>query len=113
LLTQIGFAELKTVTEYRNIPGLLTELIYVTLCFFSEAFQQQPVIMFRCKDLRALRVNFSIANPDLIDSIHQLRDEIKIETSAAEGRNLSLRSNNHMRVFNGVIEIVPGHAELN
>jgi hypothetical protein len=58
-------------------------------------------------------VNFSIANPDLIDSIHQLRDEIKIEAGAAEGRDLSLGSNNHMRVFNGVIEIVPRHDETN
>jgi hypothetical protein len=54
-------------------------------------------------------VNFSIANPDLIDAIHQLRDEIKIEARATERRDLSLGGNNHMRIFNGVIEIVPGH----
>ena len=69
--------------------------------------------MFRCEDLRALCVNFSIANPDLIDAIHQLRDEIKIEARATESCNLLFRSNNHVRVFNGVIEIVPGHGHRN
>ena len=69
--------------------------------------------MFRRKDLRALRVNLSIANPDLIDSIHQLRDEIKIEAGAPEGRDLSLGSNDHTGVFDGVIKIVPGHGETN
>src|SRR5262245_9032195 len=65
--------------------------------------------MFRRKYLRALRVDFSIANPDLIDPIHQLRDEIKVETGAAERGDLSLGSNNHMRVFNRVVEIISGH----
>ena len=69
--------------------------------------------MFRRKDLRALRVNLSIANPDLIDPIHQLRDEIKIEAGAAKGRDLLLGSNDHTSVFDGVIKIVPGHGETN
>ena len=69
--------------------------------------------MFRCNDLRALCVNFPIANPDLIDSVHQLRDKIKIKAGAAEGRDLLLGGNNYMRVFNGVIEIVPRHNETN
>src|SRR5437667_10993300 len=113
MLANISFTELKAVTEHRDIPGVLAQLLRVTFRFLSESFQQQPAIMFRCKDLRALRVNFSIANPDLIDAIHLLRDEIKIETSAAEGRDLLLGSNNHMRVFNGVVEIVPRHDETN
>jgi hypothetical protein len=113
LLANIGFAELKAVTEHRDVPGVLAQLIRVTLRFFSESFQQQPGIMFWCKDLRAFRVNFSIANPDLIDAIHQLRDEIKIEAGAAEGRDLSLGSNDHMGVFNGVIEIISGHDGAN
>jgi hypothetical protein len=54
-------------------------------------------------------VNFSIANPYLINSIHQLRDEIKIEAGAAEGGDLPLGSNYHMRVFNRVVEIISGH----
>src|SRR5213079_3303686 len=41
--------------------------------------------------------------------IHQLRDQIKIETGAAKSRDLSLRSNDYMRVFNRVIEVVLGH----
>src|SRR5437867_12096562 len=69
--------------------------------------------MFRCNNLRSLCVNFPIANPDLIDSVLQLRDKIKIEAGAAEGRDLLLGSNNYMRIFNGVIEIVPRHDETN
>src|SRR5205823_13284573 len=69
--------------------------------------------MFRCNNLWSLCVNFPIANPDLIDSVHQLRDKIKIEAGAAEGRDLLLGSNNYMRIFNGVIEIVPRHDETN
>ena len=61
------------------------------------------------ENLRAFGVDFPVANPDLIDPIHQLRDQIKIETGAAESRDLSLRSNDYMRVFNRVIEVVPGH----
>ena len=62
--------------------------------------------MFGRQDLRSLGVNLSIANPNLIDAIHQLGDEIKIETGAAKGRNLSFGRDNHLRVFNCVIEIV-------
>src|SRR6266404_8669324 len=61
------------------------------------------------ENLRTFRVDFPVANPDLIDPIHQLRDQIKIETGAAKSRDLSLRSDDHMRVFNRVIEVVPGH----
>src|SRR5206468_7396833 len=61
------------------------------------------------ENLRTFRVDFPVANPDLIDPIHQLRDQIKIETGAAKSRDLSLRSNDYMRVFNRVIEVVLGH----
>src|SRR5213594_1980037 len=61
------------------------------------------------ENLRTFRVDFPVANPDLIDPIHQLRDQIKIETRAAKSRDLSLRSDDHMRVFDCVIEVVPGH----
>src|SRR6266481_8821720 len=65
------------------------------------------------ENLRTFRVDFPVANPDLIDPIHQLRDQIKIETGAAKSRDLSLRSDDHMRVFNRVIEVVPGHRYTN
>src|SRR6266480_3219825 len=63
------------------------------------------------ENLRTFGVNFPVANPDLIDPIHQLRDQIKIETGAAKSRDLSLRSDDYMRVFNRVIEVVPGHRD--
>src|SRR6266498_4102919 len=69
LLAKIGFAELKTVTKHRDVSRVFTELIYVALRFFSETFQQEPAIVFWCKDLRSLCVNFTIANPDLINAI--------------------------------------------
>src|SRR5260370_28663371 len=65
--------------------------------------------MLGSENLRTFRVDLPAANPDLIDPIHQLRDQIKIETGAAKGRDLSLRSDDDMRVFNCVIEVVPGH----
>src|SRR6266496_668575 len=65
--------------------------------------------MLGSENLRTFRVDFPVANPDLIDPIHQLRDQIKIKTGAAKSRDLSLRSDDYMRVFNRVIEVVPGH----
>src|SRR5262245_34812512 len=65
--------------------------------------------MLRRQNLRTFRVNFPVTNSDLIDPVHQLRDEIKIETGGPERCDLSLRSDNDMRVFNRVIEVVPGH----
>src|SRR5438067_12685124 len=65
--------------------------------------------MFRRKNLRALGVDFSVANADLIDPVHQLRDQIKIETGAAECRNVLLRRDNDVRIFNCVVEVVTGH----
>src|ERR1700730_5585424 len=65
--------------------------------------------MLGSENLWTFGVDFAVANSDLIDSIHQLRDQIKIETGAAKSGYLSLRSDDHMRVFNRVIEVVPGH----
>src|ERR1043165_5402717 len=65
--------------------------------------------MFRRKNLRALRVDFSVTNADVIDPVHQLRDQIKIETGAAESRYLLLRHDYDVRIFDRVIEVVGGH----
>src|SRR5439155_21955624 len=81
--------------------------------YLAETIKQQPAIMHRRKNLRAIGVDYSVPNPNLIDPVHQLRDQIKIETRAAESRNLPLGRDNHMRVFNRVIEIVPGHLCVN
>src|SRR6266478_1155193 len=70
-------------------------------------------IMFGCENLRAFGVNFSVANPDSIDPVHQLRDQIKIETGVAEGRDFLLGRDNYVRIFNCVIEVVPGHGRSN
>ena len=56
-----------------------------------------------------LGVNFSIPNPDLIDTIHQLGDEIEVKARGAEGRDLSLRREDHLCIFDCVIEIVLSH----
>jgi hypothetical protein len=59
--------------------------------------------------LRALGVNFSVPDPDLIDPVHQLGDEIEVKARRAEGRDLLLRREDHLRVLNRVIEIVFSH----
>ena len=69
--------------------------------------------MFRRKNLGPLGMNFSVANPDSIDPVHQLRDQIKIETGVAEGRDFLLGRDNYVRIFNCVIEVVPGHGRSN
>ena len=69
--------------------------------------------MLRCQNLRAFRMDFPVADPHVIHTVHQLRDQIKIETGAAERRDLMLGRNDHARVFNRVVEIVPGHGRSN
>src|SRR5215216_6643451 len=68
--------------------------------------------MLRRENVRPLGMNFSVANSDLICAIHQLRDEIKIEAGAAKRRYLSLRSNDYMRIFDSVVEVVFRHAAV-
>ena len=65
------------------------------------------------QNLRTIGVDFSIANADLVHPVHQFGDEVKIETGAPKRRDLSLGRENHLRVFNCVIEIVPGHGHRN
>src|SRR5207248_7282650 len=54
-------------------------------------------------------MDFAVADADLIDSIHQLGNQIKLETGVPERRNVALRRNDHLCIFDGVIEIVSGH----
>jgi hypothetical protein len=70
LLRYIGFAELKPIPQHRDVARVFTQLIDITLRFIAESFEQQTAEMFRRDNLRALRVNLPIANPDLIDSVH-------------------------------------------
>src|ERR1051325_3500890 len=65
--------------------------------------------MFRCQNLWPLGFYFAVPNPHLVHAIHQLRDQIEVETSASESRNLMLRRQNHTRIFKRIIEIVAGH----
>jgi len=55
-------------------------------------------------------MNFSVPDPDLIDPVHQLGDEIEVKARRAEGRDLPLRSEDHLGVFNRVIKIVFFHS---
>ena len=65
--------------------------------------------MLRRQNLRAFRVHFPVANPHLVRAVHQLRDQIEIETGAAERRDLMLRRKDHARIFERVVKIVAGH----
>ena len=65
--------------------------------------------MFRSENLWTLGVNFSVPNPDLIDTVHQLGDEIEVKARGAEGRDLLFRREDHLRIFNRVIEIALSH----
>src|SRR6267143_721482 len=65
--------------------------------------------MLRCQNLRAFSLDFSVANPHLVDAVHQLRDQIEIETGAAERRDLTLGRKDHASIFKRVIKIIAGH----
>ena len=65
--------------------------------------------MLRCQNLRSFRLDFSVANPDLVHAVHQLRDQIEIETGAAKRRDLTLGREDHVRIFERVVKIVAGH----
>src|SRR6266496_6140376 len=65
--------------------------------------------MLWCQNLRAFRLDLAVANPHLVHVVHQLRDQIEIETGAAERRDLTLRRKDHARIFKRVIKIVAGH----
>ena len=58
------------------------------------------------ENLRTFRVDFPVANPDLIDPVHQLRDEMKLKAGVAKGRDLPFRRENNLRILNGVFDIV-------
>ena len=109
VFAQIGFTKLKTITQHRDVPSVFAQLLDISLRFFAETIEQEPAIMLRRENLRTFCVDFSVTDADLIDPVHQLGDQIKIETGVAKSRDLSLRSDNHMRVFNRVIEVVSGH----
>src|SRR5438132_12497368 len=65
--------------------------------------------MLRRQNLRAFGLDFAVANPHLVHAVHQLRDQIEIETGAAERRDLTLGRKDHARVFKRVVKIVAGH----
>lgn len=65
--------------------------------------------MLRRQNLRTFRVDFSVPNPHLIHAVHQFRDQIKIETRAAECGDLTLRRKDHVRIFERVLKIVAVH----
>jgi len=68
--------------------------------------------MLRRQNLRAFRLDFPVANPHLVHAIHQLRDQIEIETGAAERRDLMLRRQNDVRIFKRIVKIVAGHEDM-
>jgi hypothetical protein len=105
----VSLAELKSVAEDSNISEVITHLIDVPLRFFPESFEKKSAIMFGGENLWSFGVNFSVANPDLINLIHQLRDQIKAKACAPEAGNLPLGREDHTRIFNCVMEIIFGH----
>src|SRR4029077_7454049 len=69
--------------------------------------------MLRRQNLWAFCLDLPVANPHVVHAVHQLRDQIKIETGAAERRDLTLRCKNHARILKRVIKIVAGHDRWN
>ena len=65
--------------------------------------------MFGRENLRTISVDLSIADSDFVDAVHQLRNEVKSKTGRAERSDLLFRGEDHLGVFNSVLEIVLLH----
>ena len=100
------FAKLKSVAQHRDLARLFAQPFHVLLRFFTETFEHHSAEIFRAKNFRALGFDPAGANADLIDAIHQLRDEMKLKAGVAKGRDLPFRRENNLRILNGVFDVV-------
>src|SRR5581483_519941 len=73
---------------------------------FTEAVEREMREVIRRQNLRAFRVQATVADAHFVDAIHQLGHEIKAEARVAKRLDALLRRENYARVFDGVIEIV-------
>src|SRR2546423_556255 len=105
----IGFPELESVTQDSDVASPFPQHLGVLRGFFAEAFEQQAGIMLGGENLRTLGVDAAVADADFIHLIHQLRDQIKSKTRAAEGRDLLVGREEHARVLDRVLEIDVGY----
>src|SRR5260370_13391661 len=106
LLSYVSLSKLKSVADAGHIVAMFAQLIGVTFRFLAKPFQQQPAEMFRRENLRTVGVNFSVADAHFIYPIHQFRNQIQSKTGRAEGGDLLFGRENHLSVFNRVLEIV-------
>src|ERR1700724_1690851 len=65
--------------------------------------------MVRRQDLRALGINSPIANPHLVDAIHQFGDEVELKAGAAEGRDAAFGRENYLRILDCEIKVILSH----
>src|SRR5437870_13693755 len=86
-----------------------TNWLVVGIRRLADCVKEHPAIVLRREKQGTSCMDSTVAKTDQFEPNPQLRNQIKIETRAAKSRDLSLRSDDHMRVFNCVIEIVPGH----
>src|SRR5437660_852295 len=110
LFGHVGLPKLKSVTEDGGIVRVFAQLVGVTLRLLAKPFQQQTAEMFGRENLRPVGVNFSVADADLVDAVHQFGNEIKTKTGRAEGGDLLLGGEDHLSVFNRVLEVVFLHS---
>ena len=106
LLSYVSLAKLKSVAEDGHIVGALAKFLDVTFGFLAKPFQQQTAEMFGRENLRTVGMNFSVADAHFIHPIHQFRNQIKSKTGRAEGGDLLLGREDHLRVLDRVLEII-------
>jgi len=99
-------AKLKSVAQDRDLTCLIAQTVDILLRFFAEPFQHHSAKIFRAENFRALRFDPPGANPDPIDPVHQLRDEMKLKAGVAKGSDLALRRENNLRILNRVFDVV-------
>src|SRR5438105_9871641 len=85
---------------------MLAQPFHVLLRFFTKSFEHHSAKIFWTENFRALGFDPASANADLIDPVHQLRDEMKLKAGVAKGRDLPFRRENNLRILNGVFDVV-------
>ena len=99
-------AKLKSVAQDRDLTCLIAQTVDILLGFFAEPFQHHSAKIFRAQNFRAFGFDPPGSNPDLIDPVHQLGDEMKLKTGVAKGRDLPLWRENNLRILNRVFDVV-------
>ncbi len=102
-----GFlADGKPILEQHQVGFVLLQPVQVAGGLVAgEAFEQGVAERLRRDDLRAVGVNASLANADLVHGVHGFRNKMIMQGGRAKGLELLTGMNQHLGVIHGIPEI--------